>query len=174
MPATATESHEKVSAPIFNKVLQIAVVVKNCDEAVRRYADGYGIGPWSTYEFNPDTVSDMIIRGKHVDYAMRLALCDIGGVQWELIEPKDDKSIYAEFLKEHGEGLHHIAFGVEDYDKTMKFFTAKGKNVFQGGTWEGLTYTYLDSREDLGVIAEIYKIVPEFKWPEPVGVYPPK
>jgi hypothetical protein len=37
-----------------------------------------------------------------------------------------------------------------------------------------LTYTYLDSREDLGTIAEIYKLVPDFKWPEPVAVYPPK
>jgi hypothetical protein len=67
-----------------------------------------------------------------------------------------------------------VAFGVEDYDKSMEFFRAKGKNIFQGGTWSGLTYTYLDSRKDLGTIAEIYKLVPDFKWPEPVEVYPPK
>lgn len=160
--------------PVFDKVLQVGLVVKSCDEAVRRYADGYGIGPWKIYEFNPDTVSDMIIRGKHVDYAMRLALCDIGSVQWEMIEPKDDRSLYAEFLKEHGEGLHHIAFGCQDYDKTMEFFRAMGKDVFQGGTWSGMTYTYLDSRKDLGVIAEIYKLAPDFQWPKPQAVYPPE
>jgi catechol 2,3-dioxygenase-like lactoylglutathione lyase family enzyme len=160
--------------PVFTKVLQIAMVVKDCDASVKKYADDYGIGPWSIYEFNSDTVSDMILHGKPQNYAMRLALANIGDVQWELIQPKDDKSIYAEFLKEHGEGLHHVAFGVEDYDKTMQFYRDKGQQILQGGTWEGLTYTYLDSRNDLGIIAEIYKLAPDFKWPAPESIYPEK
>ena len=158
--------------PVFTKIMQIAVVVKDCDATVRKYADDYGIGPWAIYEFNPDTVSDMIIDGKPVKYAMRLALADIGGVQWEIIQPKDDISIYAQFLKEHGEGLHHVAFGTDNYEKTVQFYRDKGRPVLQGGTWEGLTYTYLDSRKDLGVIAEIYDLVPDFQWPEPLAVYP--
>lgn len=158
--------------PMFNKVLQVAMVVKNCDEAVKLWADKYGVGPWKIYEFNRDTVSDMIIRGEKVDYAMRLALCDIGGVQWELIEPKDDKSIYAEFLKDKGEGLHHCAFGTESYQDAVKFYEDKGLPVLQGGEWEGLTYTYLDSQKDLNLIAEIYDPKPDFAWPEPLAVYP--
>lgn len=158
--------------PLFKKVLQIAMVVKDCDAAVKVWADKYGIGPWNIYEFNPDTVKDMIIRGEKVDYAMRLALCDIGGVQWELIEPKDDKSIYAEFLRDKGEGLHHVAFGTENYAKTVGFYKDKGLPVLQGGEWAGLTYTYLDSQKDLNLIAEIYDLVPDFQWPEPQAVYP--
>jgi hypothetical protein len=157
---------------MYNKVLQVAMVVKNCDEAVKLWADKYGIGPWNIYEFNPDTVNDMIIRGEKVDYAMRLALCDIGGVQWELIEPKDDKSIYAEFLKEKGEGLHHCAFGVDNYAEAVKFYEDKGLPVLQGGEWSGLTYTYLDSQKDLNLICEIYDIAEGFDWPEPQDVYP--
>jgi hypothetical protein len=159
--------------PLFKKVLQIAMVVKDCDAAVKTWADNYGIGPWNIYEFNPDTVNDMIIRGEKVDYAMRLALCDIGGVQWELIEPKDDKSIYAEFLREKGEGLHHVAFGTDNYAETVKFYKDKGLPILQGGEWSGLTYTYLDSQKDLNLIAEIYDLVPDFDWPEPQAVYPP-
>ncbi|WP_456398831.1 hypothetical protein, partial [Palaeococcus sp. (in: euryarchaeotes)] len=64
--------------PIFTDVLQVAVVVKNLDETVRKYADEYGIGPWAIYDFNPETVKDMIIRDKREDYAMRIALCNIG------------------------------------------------------------------------------------------------
>ncbi|MGE4544242.1 MAG: VOC family protein [Pedobacter sp.] len=158
--------------PLFNKVLQVAMVVKDCDEAVKLWADKYGVGPWKIYEFNPNTVSNMIIRGEKVDYAMRLALCDIGGVQWELIEPKDDKSIYAEFLKDKGEGLHHCAFGTDNYEEAVKFYEGKGLPVLQGGDWEGLTYTYLDSQKDLNLIAEIYKPVPDFEWPEPLAIYP--
>ncbi len=158
--------------PVFTKIMQIGLVVKDCDATVKKYAEEYGIGPWSIYEFNPDTVSNMIIEGKPVNYAMRLALADIGGVQWELIQPKDDISIYAQFLKENGEGLHHVAFDTENYEKTVQFYQDRGLPILQGGTWEGMTYTYLDSRKDLGVIAEIYKLTPDFKWPEPVAVYP--
>jgi methylmalonyl-CoA/ethylmalonyl-CoA epimerase len=39
--------------PLFEKVLQIAMVVEDCDEAVKKWADDYGIGPWKIYEFNP-------------------------------------------------------------------------------------------------------------------------
>lgn len=160
--------------PIFTKVLQVAVVVKDLETAVKKYADEYGIGPWIIYDFNPQTVKDMIVRDQRVDYAMRLALCDIGGVQWELIEPKDDKSIYAEFLRNHGEGLHHVAFGVDNYEEAMKFFREKGHQILQGGTWHDFTYTYLTTEGDLKFIAEIYNPPPDFKWPEPDAVYPAK
>ena len=104
---------------------------------------------------------------------MRLALADIGSTQFEIIEPKDNKSIYAEFLKEHGEGLHHIALGTsEDYDNAMKFFKAKGHSILQGGTWHDFTYTYLTTQDDLKLIAEIYNPPPNFQWPKPDSVYP--
>ena len=158
--------------PVFNKVLQIAVVVKDLDASMKRYADQFGIGPWVVFTFNPDTVKDMIIRDEKVDYAMKLALADIGGVQWELIEPLDDKSIYAEFLTKHGEGLHHVAFGVENYDEAMTFFREGGMGVLQGGTWHGFTYTYLDTQDKLATIAEIYNPPPDFQWPPPEATYP--
>ena len=160
--------------PDFTRILQVAVVVKDVDASVRRYSDEYGIGPWAVYEFNPDTVKNMIVRGKGQEYAMRVALADIGGVELELIEPKDDRSIYAEFLNKHGEGIHHLAFDVKDYNATMEFFHGKGHQILQGGTWSGETYTYLDTRKDLGVISEIYKRTPDFREPPPDSIYPKK
>ena len=132
---------------IFNQVLQVAVVVKDLDESMKNYWDKWGIGPWKVYTFDPNTVKDMILRGKREDYAMRLALAEIGNVQWELIQPLDDKSIYAEFLKEHGEGLHHVALGVRNYEEAMELAKERGVGVIQGGTWFGFTYTYLDTRK---------------------------
>jgi methylmalonyl-CoA/ethylmalonyl-CoA epimerase len=158
--------------PIFTGVLQIAVVVKDLDESMKKYWEEYGIGPWTIYTFDPSTVSDMIIRNERMDYAMRLALTDIDGVQWELIEPLDEKSIYAEFLKEHGEGLHHVAFGVDNYDEAMAAFKGKGIGVLQAGTWHGLTYTYLESEDTLSMIAEIYDMPEGFEFPPPEATYP--
>lgn len=158
--------------PIFTDVLQVAVVVKNLDESMKNYWEIYGVGPWTVYDFNPSTVSNMIIDDKREDYAMRLALCNIGKVQWELIEPQDDKSIYADFLKKHGDGLHHVAFGVENYDQAMAHFRERGMRVCQGGTWHGLTYTYFDCEDTFAAIAEIYNTPPDFQWPRADATYP--
>lgn len=160
--------------PIFTDVLQVAVVVQNLDKAMKNYWELYGIGPWIVYDFNPSTVSNMIIHDQRADYAMRLALCDVGKVQWELIEPLDDKSIYADFLKKHGEGLHHVALGVENYDQAMAYFRDKGIGVVQGGTWHDFTYTYLDTQDTFSTIAEIYNPPPDFVWPPADATYPPK
>lgn len=174
--------------PIFEKVLQIAIVVKSVDETVRTYADKYGIGPWSIFEFNPETVKNMIVDDKKMEHKMRIAGTYLGDIEIELIEPLDDKSIYAKFLKEHGEGLHHIAYQVKDYEKIMKFFKQKGITINQGGDWYGKhIYTYLKSEPDLKHIAEIYKTKPSFfkfavneyenkriSYPNPLEVYPPE
>jgi hypothetical protein len=153
--------------PALRRIVQVAVAVRNVDAAVRKYPDEYGIEPWTIYEFNPDTVKNMIIRGEPQTYSMKIALANLGGVELELIEPLDEKSIYAEFLREHGEGLHHLAFDVENYDDTMEFFFSRGHKILQGGRSNGETYTYLDTRNDLVFITEIYKRPPDFQVPEP-------
>ncbi len=158
--------------PIFNQVLQMGMVVKNLDQAPKKYWEDYGIGPWGIYTFDKSTVSNMTIRDQRVDYAMRLAVTQIGGLQWELIEPLDEKSIYAEFLKEHGEGLHHVAFAVNNYDKAMAFFSEKGMGILQGGTWQGLKFTYIETEDSMSCIAEIYDTPKGWKSPPPDATYP--
>jgi methylmalonyl-CoA/ethylmalonyl-CoA epimerase len=158
--------------PVFTETLQIALVVRDLDASLRTYVHEYGIGPWEIYEFNPDTVAQMTKDEQPAAYAMRIALTMVGTTQWELIEPLDDKSIYAEFLAAHGEGLHHVGVGVRGYGEALDTLRGKGHNVIQGGLYNGVTFAYLSTDKDLGVITEI------FDWPpghsqEPDAVYPP-
>ena len=73
--------------PLFEGVYQVGLVVRDCMASVKKYADDYGIGPWSIYEMNPDTIQDMVIRDKPEPYSMRAAIAFIGSVMIELIEP---------------------------------------------------------------------------------------
>jgi methylmalonyl-CoA/ethylmalonyl-CoA epimerase len=57
---------------------------------------------------------------------VRLALIPVGDIYLELLEPLDDESTIAKFITERGEGLHHIAFEVEDIEASMAEFKAKG------------------------------------------------
>ena len=39
--------------PVITETMQIGIVVRNLDAAVRRYENDYGIGPWEAHEFKP-------------------------------------------------------------------------------------------------------------------------
>jgi methylmalonyl-CoA/ethylmalonyl-CoA epimerase len=159
--------------PVFKNIVQVALVVKDCMAYIKRYNDIYGLGPWAIYEMNPDSVQNMTVHGKPVNHAMRLAVTIIGNVQLELIQPLDEKSIYAEFLREHGDGFHHLLFDVEDYKGTVKFLQGRGAEFLQGGAVQAGEYAYYDTTADLGMISEIFASTPgETALPKPDDVYP--
>ena len=158
---------------LFKQVLQVGMVVRDLEESLRKYWEIYGIGPWAIYTMDPSNVSGMTIRGERADHAIRVAFTMIGGVQWELIQPLDDRSIYAEFLKAHGEGLHHVAMAVEDYEGTVSTLKGKGIEVLQGGTTkDGLGYAYLDTAGTMKCITEIYHFPEPWAFPAPEATYP--
>lgn len=45
---------------------------------------------------------------------VKVAFFRVGGVRLELLEPTDPDSPVAKFIEQRGEGLHHIAYSVED------------------------------------------------------------
>lgn len=57
---------------------------------------------------------------------VRVALVPIGDIYLELMEPTSPDSTVAKFLEDRGEGLHHIAFEVDDIEAVMKMYKAKG------------------------------------------------
>ena len=157
--------------PLFTETLQIAIVVRDLEATMRTYVEEYGIGPWQVYEFDPDKVAPLHEGEPPADSAWRVAVTMVGSVQWELVQPLDERSIYAEFLATKGEGLHHVAVGGTAYRETLDGMRAKGRRVLLGGVYEGATFAYLSTDEDLKVLTEI------FDWPEglvqePDAVYP--
>lgn len=50
-----------------------------------------------------------------------------GGIQIELISPVSGDSPYATFLRERGEGLHHLAFVVASIDKQINKLDQAGQ-----------------------------------------------
>ena len=53
-------------------------------------------------------------------------MCRVGKVDFELMEPTGDSGVIAEFLAKRGEGLHHVAFAVDDITDTLATLTKKG------------------------------------------------
>jgi methylmalonyl-CoA/ethylmalonyl-CoA epimerase len=157
--------------PAFTETIQICVVVRDLDVSMRTYVHEYGIGPWDIYEFNPDTVNDMHEDGEPVERSFRLALSKIGQMQWELIQPLDDESIYARFLAANGEGVHHVGVAVPSYDETITAIEEKGNRVVFGGEYKGVNFAYLSTDRDLGVMTEIFAAPPGLEQ-KPDATYP--
>lgn len=160
--------------PVFTKLLQIGIVVKDLDKTVKTYADKYGIGPWSFYE-QRDILTHCISYGKAAEINIKVACAFLDGLELELIQPMDDDNMYAEFVKEHGGGLHHLAFDIEDCTQTLNFFRKENVPVCLNGIFGGEEeFYYVDTRADLACISEFYNRVSEVSYPEPTKIYPPE
>jgi len=142
--------------PAFTKTMQIGIVVRDLEATMKRYVDDYGIGPWEIVEFNAENANDLHEYGQPVERSWRLATTMIGEVQWELIEPLDKESIYARFLAEKGEGVHHVAVASPQFDELVAEQAEKGNELVLSGTFSGYRVAYLATDRDLGVIAEIF------------------
>lgn len=147
--------------------MQIGIVVRDLDAAMRRYEEHYGIGPWKVHQFRPGEVKEWREEGRLVEGGAktRFAAAMVGKVQWELIQPLDDTSIFAKFLAEKGEGVHHIAVATPDYDGILAAEAGRGSEPVMtcelGGQYSGIKVAYLGTQPTLGVILEVFSGLPK-------------
>jgi methylmalonyl-CoA/ethylmalonyl-CoA epimerase len=139
-------------------ISQIAIVVRDIDEALERYHRILGWGPWNVYEHKPPSLHDTYLHGERTDFTMIGAETHVGPIVVELLQPGDGPSIYKEWLEEHGEGLHHIAVmrpTPEESDAARDHFAGLGAGVLmEGRIGETIQFYYLDTEPLLKVIFE--------------------
>src|SRR3712207_6573729 len=143
----------------FTETMQLGIVVRDLEATVRRYEDDYGIGRWRFDRIDLGATNDYREYGEPFERSNRIAIATVGLVMWELIEPLDEDGIYARFLTEKGEGVHHVAVATPDFDETVA--RAEGEDgVMLSCKHSGIDIAYLDTLRDLGVIIEIASGMP--------------
>ncbi len=136
-------------------IIQVAHVVRNIDETMKRYWEAFHIGPWDVYTFAPPAVRDSMVRAKPSDHTYLLAITWINGVQLELMQPLTGRSIYDEHLENKGEGVHHIKLYYRDCKEALARFHAQGIGVIQSGKIDKDEFYYLDTEKLFGYVIEI-------------------
>jgi len=128
----------------LEKVDQIGIVVKDCEKVAENWERMFGIGPWT---FITNTREDA--EGNPLE--VKLGFAYMGDLELELIEVVKGKTLHSEFLAEHGEGLHHLGFMVDDVDGEAANLEGQGVKIMlqRPGQW-----AYMDTREPGGVIFE--------------------
>ena len=149
--------------PQFKQLLQIGVIVRDVDACVKRFEQDFGMGPWKVNIMSGDTppTDDLTVDGKPYKGPLaKMAFLNAYGMEIELIEPIGD-SPYKAWLDEHGPGIHHIAVATrDDYETVLtNYKSSTGKDPWIRGQGIGglMDFSYLDLREELGLIEECYK-----------------
>jgi methylmalonyl-CoA/ethylmalonyl-CoA epimerase len=157
-------------------VAQLGFVVKDLDAAVESWWKLFGIGPWHFYTYGKPMVKSMSYRGKPAEYRMRLALSWIGQLRIELIEPGQGDTVYADFVRDHGYGIHHLGILTGDMGAALATAEAAGLPMTMDGAGFGLDgdghYAYLDTEGALSTTIELIER-PKNRLP-PEKVYPPE
>lgn len=80
-----------------------------------------------------------------------------GDLQMELIQPNEEPSAWREYLEEHGEGIHHLAFQVNGMQVNIENCEKWGMKLVQKGEYRrgNGRYAFLDATDSLKMFVEL-------------------
>lgn len=96
----------------MNKIEHIGIAVNNLSEANDLYEKLLGVAPYKTEEVESEGVKTSFFK--------------CGESKIELLEATNESSPIAKFVEKRGEGIHHLAFAVEDIEAEIKRLTSQG------------------------------------------------
>ena len=150
-----SEEKSKQEDELFqsSRICQIGIVVKSIDETIEYYEKVFGFGPFRVVQVDYPNAT---YYGETAGYRGKRAFFNLGPIQIELIELIDGKTIHEDFLKYKGEGIHHIAFEVDDLEKSEENARKAGLKVTQSFRRpDGSGFAYLDSERIGGISFEL-------------------
>jgi methylmalonyl-CoA/ethylmalonyl-CoA epimerase len=136
-------------------VCQVAIITADIDKLSKAWARllGVEVPPWHMTD-GPEK-SHIRYLGERTEARAKLAFFDLGQVRLELIEPVGRPSTWGDFLDQHGDGLHHIAFHIQGMDEVLLRLEAQDIPPVQRGDYTGGRYAYVDGTASLGAILEL-------------------
>jgi methylmalonyl-CoA/ethylmalonyl-CoA epimerase len=129
---------------LLRRLDHVAVLVRSTDEALRFYSGRLGLA----------VASSEVITSPHV----RLTYLDAGNAYLQLVEPLDTDSDVSRWLNEHGEGLHHLCFGVDDVPAAAAALSDDGAPVTLG-SGRGRLSAFVPTNASHGVRLECTEFV---------------
>lgn len=126
------------------RISQMALLVNNLDDVMRRYHENLGWGPWNIYEYCSPWLRDLKVRGEPAKFTWLGAEALVGSVWVEILQPLEGESPFTEWLARHGDGVHHMGYEVETMDEALALhrgFTTQGASELLS-FWCGDMYLY--------------------------------
>lgn len=128
----------------IKKIEHIGIAVKNLDEALEFYEKVLGLKCNRIEEVE--------------DQKVKTAFLKIGETKIELLESTDPEGPVAKFIDKRGEGIHHLAFAVDDVNRSLKQIEQKDVKLIDNSSRKGaeeLQIAFLHPKSTFGVLIEL-------------------
>lgn len=131
---------------MFNiyKVDHIGIAVKNLDEVIELYQGTLGLNVHGI-----ETVEEQ---------KAKVAFVPCGETELEFLEPTSEDGAIGKFLAKNGQGIHHIALGVDNIENALADLKAKGVKLIDEKPRVGAggaKIAFLHPKGTYGVLLEI-------------------
>ena len=128
----------------ISHIEHVGIAVTSLDEAIPFYEKMLGFKCFAIEEV--------------ADQKVKTAFFKVGQTKLELLEPTSDESPIAKFIEKRGEGIHHLAFAVEDgVANALAEMEGKGVRLIDKAPRkgaEGLNIAFIHPKSTHGVLTE--------------------
>jgi len=128
---------------MLEKIDHIGIAVNSLDESTAFYKT-MGAEPYHFEEVESQKV--------------KVAFIKVGESNIELLEPTSPESPIAKFLEKKGEGIHHIAYRVENVQEALDTLKAAGMRLLNETPMEGahgMRVAFVHPKSVSGVLTEL-------------------
>ncbi len=122
-PHLDKNSKEPRNSSTMKKLEHIGIAVRNLEESTLLFAKLLGVAHYKIEEVASEGV--------------RTSFFNVGGIKIELLEATRPDSAIATFIEKRGEGLHHLAFDVDNAKAKIAGLTADGFMVLSEKPFPG-------------------------------------
>lgn len=129
---------------MIKKIEHIGIAVKDLEAANEVYTKLFGKPPYKTETVESENVSTSFFR--------------VGESKIELLEATAPESAIAKYIERKGEGIHHIAYAVDDIKAEMQKMREEGFNVLNEEPKKGADnklVCFLHPKNTNGVLVEL-------------------
>jgi len=127
----------------LSHIEHIGIAVKSLEEAIPFYEKVLGLKCYAIEEVK--------------DQKVKTAFLKIGQTKIELLESTDPEGPIGKFIEKRGQGIHHLAFAVNNIEEQLKSIEKNGVQLIdkvpRKGA-EGLDIAFLHPKSTFGVLTE--------------------
>lgn len=127
---------------MIKKIAHIGVAVRDIEAAERFYSDV------------------LLLKGgdREVHGELSASFFPIGDTRIELLQSATPEGVMSKFIEKKGEGVHHIAYEVDDIEKALEALKSKGVQLIDEKPRKGAhnsKVAFINPRNTYGVLVEL-------------------
>ena len=145
---------------IFRDPIQVGVLVRDLDACLEKLEKVFGMGPFRIADYPPAQTAPMrLYHGEGGDFQAKFCFFHLGNIELELIQPLGGQSIWEDFLRKRGSGIHHLKFLVPEHSAVRAHMQKNGYDVSQAGEGVGPNkhriWAFYPTYDDIGFDVEV-------------------